>query len=92
MNTLKSHRGAGASRVLATAAILLAGLASFAAIDAAAAGKGGDNRAPKAAALTTQGQIERARDVRGDRPEKTANESCTGIHCRDHAGDHHHQH
>jgi hypothetical protein len=85
-----SHRGVGASRALGTAAILLAGLASFAAIDTAAAGKGGDNRAPKADALTTQGQIDRTREVRGDRPEKAANEPCTRNHCGHPQHDHDH--
>ena len=90
MNALisNSHRRVGASLMIA--AILFAGLASLATIDTAAAGKGGDNRAPKAAALTTQGQIDRAREVRGDRPEKAANEPCTRNHCGHPQHDHDH--
>jgi hypothetical protein len=68
---LNSHRGDGASRALATAAILLVGLASLATLDTAAAGKGGDNRAPKAAfSGGTQTQIDHARGVRPFRRPK----------------------
>ena len=90
MNALisNSHRRVGASLMIA--AISFAGLASLATIDTAAAGKGGDNRAPKAAALTTQCQIDRAREVRGDRPEKAANEPCTRNHCGHPQHDHDH--
>jgi len=64
-----SHRRVGAS--LMTAAIVFAGLASLAIIDSAAARKGGDNRAPKAAfSGGTQTQIDHARGVRPFRRPK----------------------